>query len=149
MARRRIGQGPPAVGEASARSSTSLDEVAALVDWMEFDRLIAAVSASVKAEASWPSLALFRALLLATRHDLLDVRPAEALDDRVEWGVWGGLTERERRALLRQRPDVTSWHSFLMAEAADQAAEPQAPSTGTGRRRHLVPARKAAGSRSW
>lgn len=38
---------------------------------------------------------------------------AEALDNRIEWGVWGGLTERERRALLRQRPDVKSWQNVL------------------------------------
>ena len=30
---------------------------------------------------------------------------AEALDNQIEWGVWGGMTERERRALLRRRPD--------------------------------------------
>ena len=29
---------------------------------------------------------------------------AEALDNRVEWGIWGGMTERERRQLLRSRP---------------------------------------------
>lgn len=34
---------------------------------------------------------------------------ADALDNRVEFGVWGGMTERERRALLRRRPTVTSW----------------------------------------
>ena len=34
---------------------------------------------------------------------------ADALDNRVEFGVWGGMTERERRALLRRRPDVRSW----------------------------------------
>jgi WhiB family redox-sensing transcriptional regulator len=33
---------------------------------------------------------------------------AEALDNRIEWGVWGGMTERERRALLRRRPNVTT-----------------------------------------
>lgn len=38
---------------------------------------------------------------------------AEALDNEIEWGVWGGLTERERRALLRKRPNVTSWRSLL------------------------------------
>ena len=27
--------------------------------------------------------------------------------------VWGGMTERERRALLRRRPDVTSWRELL------------------------------------
>jgi WhiB family redox-sensing transcriptional regulator len=38
---------------------------------------------------------------------------AEALDNRIEWGVWGGMTERERRQLLRQRPEVTSWAQVL------------------------------------
>ncbi len=38
---------------------------------------------------------------------------ADALDNRVEFGVWGGLTERERRALLRRRPNVTSWRHLL------------------------------------
>lgn len=40
---------------------------------------------------------------------------ADALDNRVEFGVWGGMTERERRALLRRRPDVTSWRRLLDA----------------------------------
>lgn len=34
---------------------------------------------------------------------------ADALDNRTEYGVWGGMTERERRALLRRRPEVRSW----------------------------------------
>jgi WhiB family redox-sensing transcriptional regulator len=38
---------------------------------------------------------------------------ADALDNRIEFGVWGGMTERERRALLRRRPDVTSWRDLL------------------------------------
>ncbi|WP_019144421.1 WhiB family transcriptional regulator [Aeromicrobium massiliense] len=38
---------------------------------------------------------------------------AEALDNRIEWGVWGGMTERERRALLRRRPDVATWRTVL------------------------------------
>ena len=38
---------------------------------------------------------------------------AEALDNRTEFGVWGGMTERERRALLRRRPNVTSWRKLL------------------------------------
>jgi WhiB family redox-sensing transcriptional regulator len=37
---------------------------------------------------------------------------AEALDSRVDFGVWG-MTERERRALLRRRPDVASWRQVL------------------------------------
>jgi WhiB family redox-sensing transcriptional regulator len=38
---------------------------------------------------------------------------ADALDNRVEFGVWGGMTERERRALLKKRPNVTSWRRLL------------------------------------
>ncbi len=40
---------------------------------------------------------------------------AEALDNDLEWGVWGGMTERERRALLKRRPNVTSWRGLLEA----------------------------------
>ena len=40
---------------------------------------------------------------------------AHALDQRIEFGVWGGATERERRALLRSRPHVTSWAALLLA----------------------------------
>ena len=47
---------------------------------------------------------------------------AEALDNQIEWGVWGGMTERERRALLRKRPNVTSWRLLLETAMADHAA---------------------------
>ncbi len=46
---------------------------------------------------------------------------ADALDNRVEFGVWGGMTERERRALLRRRPNVTSWRRLLETARADAA----------------------------
>ncbi|MFC4553701.1 WhiB family transcriptional regulator [Georgenia faecalis] len=38
---------------------------------------------------------------------------ADALDSQVAFGVWGGLTERERRALLRRYPGVPSWSARL------------------------------------
>jgi WhiB family redox-sensing transcriptional regulator len=44
---------------------------------------------------------------------------ADALDNRVEFGVWGGMTERERRALLRRRPDVVSWSDLLETARAE------------------------------
>jgi WhiB family transcriptional regulator, redox-sensing transcriptional regulator len=47
---------------------------------------------------------------------------AEALDNEIEWGVWGGMTERERRALLRRRPS-SSWREFFEAAKLD-AADP-------------------------
>ncbi|OLB78819.1 MAG: WhiB family transcriptional regulator [Actinobacteria bacterium 13_2_20CM_2_71_6] len=42
---------------------------------------------------------------------------AEALDSRTEFGVWGGLTERERRAMLRRAPAVPSWRAVLVEES--------------------------------
>jgi WhiB family transcriptional regulator, redox-sensing transcriptional regulator len=38
---------------------------------------------------------------------------ADALDNKVEFGVWGGMTERQRRALLKQHPEVVSWSDFF------------------------------------
>ena len=44
---------------------------------------------------------------------------ADALDNQTEYGVWGGMTERERRALLRRRPNVTSWRRLLETARAE------------------------------
>jgi WhiB family transcriptional regulator, redox-sensing transcriptional regulator len=41
---------------------------------------------------------------------------ADALDNRVEFGVWGGMTERQRRALLKQHPEVASWAEFFSGQ---------------------------------
>ncbi len=38
---------------------------------------------------------------------------ADARANRVELGVWGGMTERQRRALLKQHPEVVSWADFF------------------------------------
>ena len=43
----------------------------------------------------------------------------EALDNQVEYGVWGGMTERQRRALLKRCPDVTSWREVLEQARAE------------------------------
>jgi WhiB family redox-sensing transcriptional regulator len=56
---------------------------------------------------------------------------AHALDQRVEFGVWGGMTERQRRALLRARPEVTSWAELLTAA---QRAHDAGPPPARGRR---------------
>ena len=47
---------------------------------------------------------------------------ADALDNQVEFGVWGGLTERQRRAILRKSPHVTNWYDVLMAARDDRTS---------------------------
>lgn len=48
---------------------------------------------------------------------------AHALDQRIEEGVWGGMTERERRAVLARRPDVVSWAKLLESARADHEGQ--------------------------
>ncbi len=48
---------------------------------------------------------------------------AEALDNRMEFGIWGGLTERERRSLLRRRPDIEHWRPLLDASVLKPAGQ--------------------------
>ena len=110
MARRRIGQEQLWGERATRPGGASLDEVAAVVDWTELDQLLAGISASPKGEPSWPPLALFRALLLATWHDLSDVRLAEALDDRARFRRFCGFSTHEptpeRTTFVRFRSEL-------------------------------------------
>jgi len=46
----------------------------------------------------------------------------EALDERIEYGIWGGMTERQRRALLKQHPDVVSWADFFAGQRNQRSA---------------------------
>ena len=48
---------------------------------------------------------------------------AEALDNRIEFGVWGGMTERERRALLRRHPHVASRRKMFEAALKEKGAD--------------------------
>ncbi|APT83868.1 WhiB family transcriptional regulator [Corynebacterium aquilae] len=54
-----------------------------------------------------------RAAQICRRCPVVDLCRADALDNKVEFGVWGGLTERQRRALLRANPDVTDWAAYF------------------------------------
>ena len=57
---------------------------------------------------------------------------ADALDNRIEFGVWGGMTERERRALLRKHADVRSWRAVF-----EVALEEEQRSARKGSRRRI------------
>src|SRR4029078_5563123 len=54
---------------------------------------------------------------------------ADALDNRIEFGVWGGMTERERRALLRRHPHVASWRKMFEAALREKGADKELVST--------------------
>ncbi len=38
---------------------------------------------------------------------------ASALSDRTDFGVWGGLNERERRTILRRYPGTSDWGDLV------------------------------------
>ena len=61
----------------------------------------------------WAGLAACRATAVCLSCPVRTECLADALDNRIEFGVWGGMTERERRALLRRRAEVTSWQVLL------------------------------------
>jgi WhiB family transcriptional regulator, redox-sensing transcriptional regulator len=41
---------------------------------------------------------------------------ADALDNQMEFGVWGGMTERQRRTFLKHHPEVDSWSRFFASQ---------------------------------
>jgi len=49
-----------------------------------------------------------------------------ALDTRFPFGVLGGMTERQRRDLLRRRPNVSSWGRLIEAAREQWQATHQA-----------------------
>lgn len=97
MARRRIDQ--EALLSSESRRS-SLNEISDLFDWSQ-----------VEAQLSvWPSLAWFRAMLLAVWQDQSDIRLAEALEEPASFrricGFAGAETAPERTAFVRFRREL-------------------------------------------
>ena len=54
-----------------------------------------------------------RAAVICRHCPVMQECGAEALDNKVEFGIWGGMTERQRRALLKQHPEIVSWSDFF------------------------------------
>ena len=89
---------------------SSLDEIISLIDWAPIEQQLDVIYSAQRGEASWPPLAMFRAMLLAIWHDLSDVRLADALNDRAPFRRFCGfaLTEPtpERTAFVRFRREL-------------------------------------------
>jgi WhiB family redox-sensing transcriptional regulator len=54
-----------------------------------------------------------QAAVICRRCTVMQECAADALDNQVEYGVWGGMTERQRRALLKKHPEVVSWAEYF------------------------------------
>lgn len=54
-----------------------------------------------------------RAAAICRRCPVMFQCAVEALDNKVEFGVWGGMTERQRREMLKRHPEVVSWSDVL------------------------------------
>jgi transposase, IS5 family len=106
MARRRIGQETLLLARVGTDTS-SLAQLAKLIDWTAVEALLGDVPAAAKGEPAWPPLALFKAMLLAVWYDLSDVKLAEALDDRASFRRFCGFSTQEatpeRTAFVRLR----------------------------------------------
>lgn len=118
MAHRRIGQERLGFSGEPAHPASHLDEMAKLIDWPEIARHLGEVYAAAKGEAGWPPLALFKALLLSTWHDLSDVKLAEALADRASFRRFCGFSATE---LTPERTAFVRFRAQLVGRNLDRA----------------------------
>lgn len=117
MAQRRIGQESFSFG-ARALRQTSLDELSVLIDWVPADKALAGLYCSALGEKAWPPLAMFKALVLATWHDLSDVRLAEALEDRASFRRFCGFARDEDTP---ERTAFVRFRRLLVAHGLDKS----------------------------
>lgn len=117
MAERRIGQELFRF-DAKAGRQTSLDELGALINWSLTDEVLAPLYPAPKGEKAWPSLAMFKALLLATWYDLSDVMLAEALSDRASFRRFCGFARDEETP---ERTTFVRFRRLLVAHGLDRS----------------------------
>lgn len=117
------------VGAQRIRRETKLVRDAALVDEREERLVQQLVPATGGSTAAWASLASCRtmdveemfvrgsaarkAALICRQCPVITECAVDALEHRTQYGVWGGMTERERKVLLRRHPEVDSWAEFF------------------------------------
>lgn len=109
MARKRIGQMSwvdGAVEQRLGQRRDRLGEIAGLIDWQPFERLLSVIHGSARGEASYPPLMMFKVLLLQRWYDLSDPAMEEALYDRLSFRRFAGL------ALEDETPDHSTIFRF-------------------------------------
>jgi IS5 family transposase len=73
-----------------------LDKLDRLLDWTPFEKLLSVIYASTEGRPSHPVLLLFKALLLQAWYTLSDYALEEALDDRLSFRRFTGLSTSEK-----------------------------------------------------
>jgi len=93
MAERRVGQLEFGAGSvvASAGSSEVLERISALLDWAAIERLLSPLRSGAMGAPGYPSLVLFKALLLQRWYALSDPALEEGLVDRLSFRRFVGL----------------------------------------------------------
>jgi IS5 family transposase len=118
--RRELGQLSLADGlvEGGAGRNRQLEQIAALVDWAGFERLLAEVYAAPVGRPSYGPLVLLRCLLLQQWYRLSDPGLEEALSDRLSFRRFVGL------ALADPVPDHSTLSRFRSELVRRGLAEP-------------------------
>ena len=97
MARKRVGQlglGDGLVAGRRGRTVDQLERISGLIDWAGISQVLAPVEpkASGKGKAGWPTLVLFKAMLLQRWYDLSDEALEASLSDRLSFLRFCGLS---------------------------------------------------------
>lgn len=119
MAERRMGQMDFAdhfVADV-VEATTTLDRIAALVDWTEVTALLRGLRSDVMGAPAYPALLLFKAMLLQQWHGLSDPELEDALKDRLSFRRFLGVSLGERL------PDHSSLWRFREQLAASGLAD--------------------------
>jgi transposase, IS5 family len=117
MAERLVGQLGFADGLVSGSGRTMLDEITAAVDWEPIAALVGSRGAAGPGSPSYPGLVLLRCLLLGVWHDLSDPALEKAIEDRLSFRRFVGLSLHDRV------PDHSTLWRFRTELAADGLME--------------------------
>jgi IS5 family transposase len=95
MAHRRVGEAgfvDGVISHRGKRDGEMLQRVAALIDWASIERKIGPLYPSRTGELAYPPLVMFKILLLQAWYGLSDPEMESAMDDRLSFGRFAGLS---------------------------------------------------------
>lgn len=95
MAHRKVGETgfvDGMVQHRGKRDGATLDRVSGLIDWMSIERRIGPLYPSRTGELAYPPLVMFKILLLQAWYGLSDPEMESAMDDRLSFGRFAGLS---------------------------------------------------------